>query len=267
MRPIEFTEAGDPVFRSVRAPQETTIGSRLRSERKRMGLSQTAFAELGGVSRKAQHRYEQDERAPDVRYVSRIAQAGADVLFIITGVRGLEEGVSRADVQSIPAARVSSPDREDWPMLRAYHLEIPEGYRALSVVFFPEPSGSRTGTQPDRRDPLGQGTKRFQAGVLMCRQGTGDQEAFRVFADGVWQGSVFPLSDGRCLQVPQGRSDVAVLPLAYSSRVPMDQPSLSGCLVLMPLMRFPKVASGPYLSPMLFVDGRQILATPAGCSA
>jgi transcriptional regulator with XRE-family HTH domain len=98
MKPIEFTEAGDPVFRSVRGLPETTIGSRLRSERKRMGLSQTAFAELGGVSRKAQHRYEQDERAPDVRYISRIAQAGADVLFVITGVRGLiveraEEGL------------------------------------------------------------------------------------------------------------------------------------------------------------------------------
>lgn len=154
MSAIEFTEAGDPVFRSVRVTRTPTIGSRLRSERKRMGLSQTAFAELGGVSRKAQHRYEQDERAPDVRYISRIAQAGADVLFIITGVRAedvsrqcraVAAGVSRSQVRD--ACAVSEP--RPWVA-----IENPEDIRAFvasaSEAELSELAGLiRTGASPD----------------------------------------------------------------------------------------------------------------------
>lgn len=63
------------------------IGVRLRQERERMGLNQTAFAALAGQSLKSQTRYERGERAPDSAYFSALKQHGVDVAFIMTGER------------------------------------------------------------------------------------------------------------------------------------------------------------------------------------
>jgi transcriptional regulator with XRE-family HTH domain len=64
------------------------IGERLKEERERLNLSQTQFADLAGVGRKSQYNYEEEERYPDAPYLAAIAAAGADVLYIITGMRG-----------------------------------------------------------------------------------------------------------------------------------------------------------------------------------
>lgn len=63
------------------------IGSRLKEERLRLGLSQTQFADLGGVQKQAQLRYEKGERAPGADYLAAVASAGADVLYILVGRR------------------------------------------------------------------------------------------------------------------------------------------------------------------------------------
>ncbi|WP_414705744.1 helix-turn-helix domain-containing protein [Pseudomonas sp.] len=63
----------------------STIGDRLRKERERLGLNQTAFAEAGGVQKRAQINYEKDERHPDAGYLAAIAVAGVDVLYVLTG--------------------------------------------------------------------------------------------------------------------------------------------------------------------------------------
>ena len=60
---------------------------RLKEERERLGVSQTVFAEFGGVKKGAQILYEKGERLPDVGYLSGLARAGADVLYLITGIR------------------------------------------------------------------------------------------------------------------------------------------------------------------------------------
>ncbi|BBE51157.1 XRE family Transcriptional regulator [Ferriphaselus amnicola] len=64
-----------------------TIGERLRLERERVGKNQTEFGAIGGVLKGAQINYEQDKRQPDAAYLSAIAESGADVLYILTGVR------------------------------------------------------------------------------------------------------------------------------------------------------------------------------------
>lgn len=51
-----------------------------------MGLNQTEFGELAGVTKKSQMLYEADERAPDARYLLAITEAGANVLYILTGL-------------------------------------------------------------------------------------------------------------------------------------------------------------------------------------
>ncbi|MDR1995136.1 helix-turn-helix transcriptional regulator [Azonexus sp.] len=63
------------------------IGARLKEERDRIGLSQTEFAELAGVTRKTLYGYEAGERAPDAACLNIWAGRGLDVLYVITGQR------------------------------------------------------------------------------------------------------------------------------------------------------------------------------------
>lgn len=62
------------------------IGSRLRQERERLGLSQKVFGEIGGVEANAQGNYENGGRAPKADYLSRVAEKGVDVLYVLTGI-------------------------------------------------------------------------------------------------------------------------------------------------------------------------------------
>lgn len=63
-----------------------TLCERLVEERKRLGLTQARFAELGGVSKRSQIAYEQG-RPPTTDYLVAIAAAGVDVLYVVTGER------------------------------------------------------------------------------------------------------------------------------------------------------------------------------------
>ncbi len=60
---------------------------RLKEERNRLGLTQTAFGALAGVSKDAQLNYERGVRVPDAAYLAQIAAAGVDVLYLLTGRR------------------------------------------------------------------------------------------------------------------------------------------------------------------------------------
>jgi len=65
-----------------------TIGERLKEERERLGLTQTACGEAGGVKKLAQIQYEKGASFPTARYLAEAAAAGVDVLYVITGSRG-----------------------------------------------------------------------------------------------------------------------------------------------------------------------------------
>lgn len=64
-----------------------STGQRLREERERLGLNQVDFGAVGGVKKVAQINYEKGERQPDAAYLSAVAAAGVDVLYVLTGVR------------------------------------------------------------------------------------------------------------------------------------------------------------------------------------
>lgn len=53
-------------------------------ERKRLGLSQAAFAEAVGVSLSSQKRYEKGEREPDIAYLESLKRIGVDVTYVLT---------------------------------------------------------------------------------------------------------------------------------------------------------------------------------------
>ena len=78
MSPLEVCKIGSYIQRSG-------IGARLRQERERLGLSQKVFGEIGGVEANAQGKYESGGRAPKADYLSRVAERGVDILFVLTG--------------------------------------------------------------------------------------------------------------------------------------------------------------------------------------
>lgn len=97
--------------------QMNTIGSRLREERLRLGLSQDEFAAVGGVLRRAQSNYESDERSPDAKYLRAIADIGVDVLYILRGKR-----------------HALAPERAEAAQLDADERELVDTYRQFNDV-------------------------------------------------------------------------------------------------------------------------------------
>lgn len=79
------------------------FAARLREERLRLGLSQAAFAAACGVQKLAQLKYEKGERAPDAAYLMGAAEAGVDVLYVLTGVRQ-ENGPQFSDLDRLRIA-------------------------------------------------------------------------------------------------------------------------------------------------------------------
>lgn len=81
----------------------------------RLGLSQGALGELGGVKANAQGNYEKGERYPDAAYLAAISAQGIDVLYVVTG-------------QRTPAAASSfTGDEAD---LVAHYRQLPDSDRA-----------------------------------------------------------------------------------------------------------------------------------------
>lgn len=50
-------------------------------------MVQPELAEIGGVGKQSQINYESGKRQPDASYLTAIAEAGADITYILTGVR------------------------------------------------------------------------------------------------------------------------------------------------------------------------------------
>lgn len=66
------------------------IGTRLREERERLGFSQVAMGDLGGVRKQTQLKYEKGDNSPDAAYLSILSKFGLDVLYVVTGIRSME---------------------------------------------------------------------------------------------------------------------------------------------------------------------------------
>jgi len=64
-----------------------SIGTRLKEERERAGMSQKSACEVGKVARKTLFNYETDERSPDADFLGAMYANGLDVQYIISGER------------------------------------------------------------------------------------------------------------------------------------------------------------------------------------
>ena len=65
-----------------------SFGTRLADERNRLGLKQAAFAKLVGTTVPTQSLYENDRRELRAAYLTRLSEAGVDMIYILTGRRG-----------------------------------------------------------------------------------------------------------------------------------------------------------------------------------
>ena len=74
-----------------------SIGARLKAERVRLGLSQGTMGKIGGVQTNAQGLYENGARFPRADFLAKVAAAGVDVLFVITGERTQKASANSAE--------------------------------------------------------------------------------------------------------------------------------------------------------------------------
>ncbi len=90
-----------------------SIGTRLREERERLLLNQTAFAAVGGVTKKTQMLYESGERFPDAKYLAAVHAIGCDVRYVVTGLRDIP-----------PPATLHADEQELLELFRAAPLAV-----------------------------------------------------------------------------------------------------------------------------------------------
>lgn len=91
------------------------MGLRLKSERKRLALSQQQLGLIGGVEANAQGLYERGKRLPNAGYLSEVAKAGVDVLFVVTGSRELLaiDAITAGDTKVLSELEGLTPDVQE----------------------------------------------------------------------------------------------------------------------------------------------------------
>lgn len=77
-----------------------SFGERLKTERKRLRLTQREMAERSGSSEPSQRRYEGGDRRPDAEYLEKVAALGIDIVYVLTGKRAID-ALSRDAVEDL----------------------------------------------------------------------------------------------------------------------------------------------------------------------
>lgn len=83
--------------------------TRLKEERKRLGLKGGQLAQLGGVSAVSQSCYEKGKQLPGAAYLAAIAAAGVDVQYVLTGQRSADPVLTPEEKEALAAWRRAAP--------------------------------------------------------------------------------------------------------------------------------------------------------------
>ncbi|KAB0516870.1 MULTISPECIES: helix-turn-helix domain-containing protein [Pseudomonas] len=118
------------------------IGSRLRQERERLGLSQKVFGEIGGVEANAQGKYESGGRAPKADYLSRVAEKGVDVLYVLTGTPTPIQLDNLSQVEEKVLGDYRAMFKEDQAAIRRLTSSLAEHSVSLNGKSRPQPQDS-----------------------------------------------------------------------------------------------------------------------------
>ena len=88
-------------------------GPRVAEERKRLGLSQDMAGSLCGVSREMWGKYERGKAAMGAEVLAAFAQAGGDVLYILTGLRNDQTAKTAQEGSILHAFRLLPAKAQD----------------------------------------------------------------------------------------------------------------------------------------------------------
>lgn len=77
--------------------ESDNFGARIRSERRRLKMTQQQFAKSVGVSQGSQVGYESGAHLPNVQYLARAATLGVDVVYVVLGRSGSSEAIDLMD--------------------------------------------------------------------------------------------------------------------------------------------------------------------------
>ncbi len=103
---------------------------RLAEERKRLGLNKGQMAKAGNVANSTYANYEDGSRSPDGEFFAAIAEAGADVLYILTGVRSAAAPVLGVEQQQAGYS-VEVLDKQEQALLDNFRHCPQEGKQQL----------------------------------------------------------------------------------------------------------------------------------------
>lgn len=109
------------------------IGTRLRQERERLGLSQRAFGEIGGVEANAQGKYESGDRTPKGDYLAAVALYGVDILYVLLGTRAPHSSLELSQVEEGVLGSYRTLQREDQDAIRHLTTTLAELSASYSV--------------------------------------------------------------------------------------------------------------------------------------
>lgn len=87
----------------------STIGIRLLTERKRLGLKQSAVTQATGISKTTIHRYENDFSIPSTKSVQALKTLGFDMDYVLTGVTQEEGDITPQELAFIKLLRQAQP--------------------------------------------------------------------------------------------------------------------------------------------------------------
>ncbi|EOZ4918031.1 helix-turn-helix domain-containing protein [Pseudomonas aeruginosa] len=120
---------------------DTSHSERLRQERKRLSLTQAQAAQKAAVTRETWSRYETGALLPGMEVLAALANAGADVHYILTGQRQGVPAPAPAQEQEAPLA----PDERI--LLDNYRHSPPDAQAALKATSdaFAQRSKKKTG--------------------------------------------------------------------------------------------------------------------------
>jgi len=114
------------------------LHERLKEERERLGHSQTAFAALAGASKHAQINWEKGAASPNAAALAAWADAGLDVLYVVTGQRA--GGASAPP----PPRAVSEGDRILLDNFHAAPAQVQAGVKTALGAFAPGGAGVKS---------------------------------------------------------------------------------------------------------------------------
>lgn len=118
------------------------IGSRLRQERERLGLSQKVFGEIGGVEANAQGKYENGSRSPKADYLSRVAKKGVDILYVLTGSPAPIQLDNLSQIEEKVLGNYRAMFKEDQDAIRRLTSTLAEHSSVLNGKAKPQPPDS-----------------------------------------------------------------------------------------------------------------------------